>query len=52
MQKLEKLLLVKKNSKSVKIVCEHYLRNDIPCKSGFCNSCEKWPGMFRLFKNF
>ncbi|XP_047139511.1 DIS3-like exonuclease 1 isoform X1 [Hydra vulgaris] len=44
MQKLDKLIHLKRNSKNVKIVCEHYLRNDIPCKNVLCNSCEKVPG--------
>lgn len=49
MIKTEKLVSIKKSSKNlVTVVREHYLRNDIPCKSRRCKLCQQPTGMSML----
>lgn len=47
--KTEKLVHIKKNTRSfINVVREHYLRDDIPCKSASCTKCEQPSGIFHL----
>ena len=51
--KTEKLVHIKKNSRSfINVVREHYLRDDIPCKSASCTKCEQPTGIFNFLKIF
>ena len=48
--KTEKLVHIKKNSKNfINVVREHYLRDDIPCKSSSCSQgCEQPKGQYAV----
>ena len=51
--KTEKLVHIKKNSRSfINVVREHYLRDDIPCKSASCTKCEQPTGIFNFLTIF
>lgn len=48
--KTEKMVHIKKNARSfINVVREHYLRDDIPCKSECCKTCEQPNGTYHTY---